>query len=159
MKKLYFLMMLTMSAFLMSCDEKNDEVEALNNYVEWKGVTYDAPCARFAAVSSPGPTDYKETSIYLCLNGDNHNICWLTCNDEDLGKKIPLNGEGEDYDIYVDINNEIESWKRDENHCAFNMGGKDYMRIIKNGDGSYTIDVVKSTSPVLRAHYKGLVRP
>lgn len=161
MKKFYLILPLLFGLFLIaSCSSDDDgdwaEVAAKKNLVIWQGDTLEITRARFAGSISQDTTSPGETSIVLWLDNTGKNICWVTCKNDELGKLINLNGTGEYYEIYVDINDKRQSCYRHDDDKAFGMGDDSYIRINRNGN-IYSIDVRKSTSSTLYVHYVGPV--
>lgn len=162
MKIFYLMMSLFLGLFLLtSCSSDDDgdgaDVAAKKNLVIWQGDTLEITHARFAGSVSQDTASLGETSIVLWLDNTDHNICWLTCKNNDLGKLIRLNGAGENYEIYLDVNDKRQSWYRRDDDEAFGMGKDSYIKINHNGKDIYSIDVRKSTTSTLYVHYVGPV--
>lgn len=162
MKKLNLMMLLLFGLFLItSCSSDDDgdggDVAAKKNLVMWQGDTLEVTHALFAGSVSQDTASLGETSIVLWLDNTGHNICWLTCKNNDLGKLIMLNGAGENYEIYLDVNDKRKSWYRHDDDEAFGMGNDSYIKINHNGKDIYSIDVRKSTTSTLYVHYVGPV--
>lgn len=160
MKNFYLMMSLFLGLFLItSCSSDDDgdgaDVAAKKNLVIWQDDTLVITHARFAGSISQDTASPGETSIVLWLDNSGNNICWVTCKNDDLGKFIKLNGTGENYEIYLDVNKR-QSWYRHDDDKAFGMGDDSYIRINRNGN-IYSVDVRKSTSSTLYVHYVGPV--
>lgn len=162
MKNFYLIMSLFLGLFLItSCSSDDDgdgaDVAAKKNLVLWQGDTLEITHARFAGSISQDTASPGETSIVLWLDNTGNNICWVTCKNDDLGKLIRLNGAGENYEIYLDVNDKRQSWHRHDDDEAFGMGNDSYIKINHNGKDTYSIDVRKSTTSTLYVHYVGPV--
>lgn len=158
--------MLLLIAAILTCiitgcgnDDESDVPYTIEegNTVVWKDDTLKVTHAQFSASMGQDSYSADEASIVLWLDNTGHDICWVSCKNDDVGKLIKLNGSGEYYDIYLDINSKRQSWYRHNDDKVSYMGDDSYIKISRNGSNIYSIDVKKSTSPTLYVHYRGTV--